>query len=86
MTVVFVEGPHKQQLSRSRQADPLRRAVILQTGDRIRAPGRHGVLVDVALIGDLAVVDRRRLGNVAIRIYAAVSVIGRLSSPRSVLL
>ena len=43
--------------------NPLRRRVIIQSRHRVRSPRQHRALVDVALVGDLAAIDRRRLGE-----------------------
>ena len=44
-------------------ADPFGRRIVVQRRHRARAPRQHRALVDVALVGDLAAVDGRRLGQ-----------------------
>ena len=41
----------------------VRQTVTVQGGHRCRAMGQHGALIDRAFVGDLALVERRRIGE-----------------------
>ena len=59
-------GAQEQHLRRpvsAGAADPFDRRIVIQRCHRARTPHQHRALVDITLVGDLAAVDRRDLGQ-----------------------